>query len=244
MASNRPNREGASSAAFQKERFAPLSKDHQLNIIRMWFVEILMRHDFMSLIIDGYNVMFVSRFDPDRTDPHALRRNREAFLEFLSKRIDRSRHKSVAIVFDAEKKIAKLPDRYTFRQIDVYFAQDHVSADDLIEELIKQDSVPKKLIVVSSDHRLQRAAKRRGAKWQDSDEWFDRLTLQDQNTEIFVKPKSGIRYDSKTRDERVDGRIDAEQLVEGSNGNEVLEKDGQALESDSPFPDGYADDLG
>ena len=99
----------------------------------------------MSLIIDGYNVMFVSRFDPDRTDPSALRRNREAFVEFLAKRIDRSLHRSVAIVFDAEKKIAKLPDRYSLHNIKIYFAQDHVSADDLIEELIKKDTVPKKL---------------------------------------------------------------------------------------------------
>lgn len=206
----------------------------------------------MSLIIDGYNVMFVSRFDPDRTDPHALRRNREAFLEFLSSRIDRSHHKSVAIVFDAEKKIAKLPDRYTFRKIEVYFAQDHVSADDLIEELIKQDTVPKKLTVVSSDHRLQRAAKRRGAKWQDSDDWFDRLVVQhdDRKQRRIAKPEKPtptIKFDISQleHDEaRIKSEIENELSDQHRKDGGQLEKDGEPLESDNPFPDGYADDLG
>ncbi len=34
-------------------------------------------------------------------------------------------------------------------------------ADDLIEHLITHDSVPRKLIVVSDDHRIQQAARRR-----------------------------------------------------------------------------------
>ena len=196
--------------------------------------------------------MFVSRFDPDRNDPYALRRNREAFVEFLAKRIDRSLHRSVAIVFDAEKKIAKLPDRYSLHNIKIYFAQDHVSADDLIEELIKKDTVPKKLLVVSSDHRLQRAAKRRGAKWQDSDEWFDQLVEQKHDSSELAqssseKPSLSIKIDVskfESFEERIAEEIENEVSGSGRKRDDQFEKDGQPLESENPFPDGYADDLG
>ena len=194
--------------------------------------------------------MFASRFDPDRTDPSALRRNREAFLDFLSTRIDFSAHRTVSIVFDAEKKIEKLPDQFHYRGMEIYFAQDHVSADDLIEELIKMDSVPKKLLVVSSDHRLQRAAKRRGAQWRDSDEWFDQLLASRSNSESTStdeKPPINKPFDLPDLDSLE--KLIADELERESvedlprDSKDEMEKDGQSLESDNPFPEGYGDDL-
>ena len=52
------------------------------------------------------------------------------------------------------------------------FASGYENADELIEELIRAESAPRRLIVVSSDHRLHRAAKRRKAQAIDSDQWF------------------------------------------------------------------------
>ena len=43
----------------------------------------------------------------------------------------------------------------------------------MIEILIRKNPAPQKLTVVSSDHRIQLAAKRRGATHVDSDAWFD-----------------------------------------------------------------------
>ena len=54
----------------------------------------------------------------------------------------------------------------------IHFSSEYDNADELIEELIEAHSVPKSLLVVSSDHRLQRAARRRKAPFVDSDVWF------------------------------------------------------------------------
>ncbi len=54
----------------------------------------------------------------------------------------------------------------------VRFAARDEDADTLIEELIREDSAPRRLTVVSSDHRIQRAAKRRRARAVDSDVWY------------------------------------------------------------------------
>ncbi|HEY5310864.1 MAG TPA: hypothetical protein VIK18_00045, partial [Pirellulales bacterium] len=55
-----------------------------------------------------------------------------------------------------------------------------------IEELIRQDSAPRRLTVVSSDHRLQRAAHRRKARAVDSDRWYGETV--DRRAERQLKP--------------------------------------------------------
>ena len=55
------------------------------------------------------------------------------------------------------------------------FAAHYESADELIEELIRTDSSPRRLTVVSSDHRLHRAARRRHARSIDSDRWYSEM---------------------------------------------------------------------
>ena len=42
----------------------------------------------------------------------------------------------------------------------------------MLEELIETHAAPRSLVVVSSDHRVQRAARRRGAAFRDSDQWY------------------------------------------------------------------------
>jgi predicted RNA-binding protein with PIN domain len=54
----------------------------------------------------------------------------------------------------------------------VYFARRHADADEMIENLLDGWQAPKSLTVVSSDHRVQRAARHRGASYVDSDRWF------------------------------------------------------------------------
>lgn len=63
-----------------------------------------------------------------------------------------------------------------FSRLDVEFAGDYFEADDLIEAEISADSAPKSLIVVSSDRKICRAARKRHAKSVDSiDFWLDVL---------------------------------------------------------------------
>ena len=65
-----------------------------------------------------------------------------------------------------------LPRVIHHRGLTVRFASQYPDADSLIEELIDQNTAPRRLTVVSSDHRLQRAARRRRAKPMDCDAWY------------------------------------------------------------------------
>jgi predicted RNA-binding protein with PIN domain len=79
------------------------------------------------------------------------------------------------VVFDASEAPWGVARQQQHRGITVMFASRDEDADTVIERLIAADSAPKRLTVVSSDHRLQRAAKRRKATAQDSDVWFAQL---------------------------------------------------------------------
>lgn len=125
----------------------------------------------MSLLIDGYNLIFGTNIE-SRGRGGALQRMRTGLLEFVAARIDRTRYKSIAIVFDAASAPPGLPTYFQEHGVDVHFARDHESADALLEELIARSTSPGRLTVVSSDHRVQRAAKRRGATAIDSEVWL------------------------------------------------------------------------
>jgi hypothetical protein len=173
----------------------------------------------MALIIDGYNLLHVSRFAPTGRRSDRLRTAREKLLEYLASNVPAHQYSRVNIVFDSERPSRRLPDRVSFKHLHVHFATDHPRADDLIEDLIRGEPAPEKLLVVSSDHRLQAAAKRRGAKFIDSDAWIEAL--------------DGLHGDRP--------RIDRESEELGLATHERnLEK---PVELANPFPEGYAEDL-
>jgi predicted RNA-binding protein with PIN domain len=76
------------------------------------------------------------------------------------------------VVFDAARAPDGLPGRYTHKGLRVWFAREYPDADSLIEELIDEDNAPASLVVVSSDRRLQAAARRRRADAVGCDEWL------------------------------------------------------------------------
>ena len=75
-------------------------------------------------------------------------------------------------MFDAQGAPPGLPNTESYRGITVLFSKGYAEADDLLEELIASDHAPRQLLVVSSDHRLHRAARRRKATPIDSDVWI------------------------------------------------------------------------
>jgi hypothetical protein len=74
-------------------------------------------------------------------------------------------------VFDAREAPPGLPRSAEKHGMQIQFAPRGTEADDLLEELIRNHSSPRALTVVSSDHRLHRAARRRRASAIDSDRW-------------------------------------------------------------------------
>ncbi len=130
----------------------------------------------MSLIIDGYNLLYVTGIVGDSAGAGGtFQRSREALLNFLASSIPENELAQTTIVFDAAAAPPGLPRTLTHRGMTVRYASDYTDADALIEQMIQEHHVPRSLLVVSSDHRIQRAAKRRRAISMDSERWYSEL---------------------------------------------------------------------
>lgn len=126
----------------------------------------------MALLIDGYNLLHASGIIGRGRGPGGLQRSREGLIEFLIASLDPAELAKTTIVFDAAEAPPGLPRQYVQNGVTIRFASGYDSADELIEELILADTTPRQLTVVSSDHRLHRAARRRKAAAIDSDRWY------------------------------------------------------------------------
>ena len=124
----------------------------------------------MAFLIDGYNLLFALGFTSRHWGPHALEKSREDLVSWVEKALGNSAASTV-IVFDGREEfrspVARRPSglevRFTAGQL----------ADDAIEELIRAEANPRALIVVSSDHRIQQAARKRKCTAWDSAEFID-----------------------------------------------------------------------
>lgn len=151
----------------------------------------------MGLIIDGYNLLNVTGIFGAGGGPRSFERSRLALLDFLADRLEPEERATTTIVFDAQEAPPGLPATCQHRGLLVRFASRREEADDLIEELILADTSPRKLTVVSSDHRVQRAARRRRARAVDSEVWFPELLRRrgadsPTETEADVKPEAPL----------------------------------------------------
>ncbi|MGA2064717.1 MAG: NYN domain-containing protein [Thermoguttaceae bacterium] len=126
----------------------------------------------MPLLIDGYNVLNVVGILGGGQGPGGLERARLALLNFLAESLDPPEVSRTTVVFDAREAPRGLPRQTLHRGITVRFAPADQEADTVIEELIRADSAPRRLTVVSSDRAIQRAARRRRARAVASDAWY------------------------------------------------------------------------
>jgi uncharacterized protein len=129
----------------------------------------------MPILIDGYNLLNVAGVMSPGRGPGTLEKARQALLNVLVESLPSDEVGRTTVVFDASDSPWGVAKQNVHRGITVRFAAKDADADTLIEELIQADSAPKRLTVVSSDHRIQRAAKRRRATAIDSDVWFANL---------------------------------------------------------------------
>jgi predicted RNA-binding protein with PIN domain len=126
----------------------------------------------MPVLIDGYNLLNTVGILAPARGPGNLERARLALLNFLAESLDPADVPRTTVVFDAREGPPGLPRQFVHRGLTVRFAPPDREADAVIEDLIRADSAPRRLTVVSSDHAVQRAARRRRAKGVDSDVWY------------------------------------------------------------------------
>ena len=143
----------------------------------------------MTLIIDGYNLLHASGVFGEDRGPRGFEQSRVALLDMLLDLLG-DQAASTIVVFDAARAPDGLPSRLTHGGIRVWFAREYPDADSLIEELVENDDAPSSLMVVSSDRRLQVAARRCRATAISSEEWLltKRQERRDRRRPRDVKP--------------------------------------------------------
>lgn len=133
------------------------------------------------LIIDGYNLMHDAGLARAKYGPGDLARLRHELLNKLARRLTLEERQRCTVVFDAIDAPPNLSSRFTHENITVQFAKPGQEADEVIEHLVSQHSAPRRLTVVSSDHRLQNAISRRRGIGMDSDVFLKQLESPDRH---------------------------------------------------------------
>lgn len=127
------------------------------------------------LIVDGYNLLHAAGLTRMRYGPGDLERARFRMLGMLCEKLSAEEQSRCTVVFDARNTPSDIPRDVMHHGLRVVFAPADSDADTEIEFLISTHSAPRRLTVVSSDHRLQQAAKRRGAVPIDSERYWDQV---------------------------------------------------------------------
>jgi uncharacterized protein len=143
----------------------------------------------LSILIDGYNLLHQSPWMERGNGPEWLYQQRRKLVVGLATLLSEFQRASTLVVFDAHTgKSANTMD-FVYEAIQVQYAHQHKSADDYIEDLIYAHPAPRTLTVVTSDRRIQHAAKSCRAAFIDSRTWLDRLIVQAQQGPEVSKTK-------------------------------------------------------
>jgi predicted RNA-binding protein with PIN domain len=180
----------------------------------------------MRTLIDGYNLMFAAGLMGQRFGPDRFRKVRHRFLNDLAATLDPVDAHLTTVVFDANDAPGHIPASGRHKGITVLYAVDHDSADERIEELIAHHSSPKTLTVVSSDHRIQRAATRRKARVLSADEFLTRMDgLKGRKKPPEPSPEAPARQEVPTAQEAAYWLEEFRELAESEEAREVARGD-------------------
>jgi hypothetical protein len=113
----------------------------------------------MRYLIDGYNLLHATGCLLGKVGPGGLEKARRGLLDRLHDRFGVEAER-VTVVFDASGAPPGAVAEQEYHGVRVCFAVNE-EADDAIEDLIRRDSTPRRLTVVSDDNRLRSAARRR-----------------------------------------------------------------------------------
>lgn len=129
----------------------------------------------MAILIDGYNLLHVTGIFTSATGPGSLQKLHAKFIQFLATALDPADAPHTEVVFDSKGRHSGSRRMLRIGDLTVHYAARDEDADTYIAELIASHSTPRRLVVVSSDHQIQRTARRRRAKAIDSHVWYAEL---------------------------------------------------------------------
>ena len=129
----------------------------------------------LYLVIDGYNLMHAAGLGRSEYGPGELERNRQRLLTRVAGVLDEQIAADTLVVFDAHLAAPRTSDEgqpLLRSPLAVRFSRDGRDADAEIELILETHSSPRQILIVSSDHRLHKAAARRKARCIDSEDFL------------------------------------------------------------------------
>lgn len=151
----------------------------------------------MHWLIDGYNLLHATAVT-GRRGRTALEKARRGLLNLIASAVG-DEAAQTTVVFDAVHAPLGLPAETRHRGLRVVFARPGGDADVVLAQLIAESTAPRRLTVVSSDHQVQRAARRRRAAVLDSQDFLTRVVRRP-----TTPPSSLVEPPAKTGDAPVD----------------------------------------
>ncbi len=227
----------------------------------------------MPILIDGYNLLNAANIVAVGPGTYSLEKSRRSLLNFLLSISSSAEQATMTVVFDGRDAPPGLEKQQAYGPVRVLFSSIGTEADDLIEELLPNYTAPRSLTVVSSDHRVQRAARRFQATAIDSEVWVrERLTrraqrsldepndqraradeLSEEDVAMWVAEFGQLPGTSgeppalrstPATDEPPPGSTEPEADPAADNGQQEEEEPWkEGKRSFNPFPEGYGEDL-
>jgi len=126
----------------------------------------------MRYLIDGYNLLYALGLARKNGGRAAWDRGRRMLLDWLADRHGAAAA-DVTVIFDAQNSLGGVVEE-THRGLRILRDRGR-TADDMIEDLLRDERSPEMLTVVSNDARVREAARRRGAHTRKCEEYIDAL---------------------------------------------------------------------
>lgn len=136
----------------------------------------------MLLLVDCYNVLHADM-------PPILAGLDEAGLCVALSRSPWARGR-VTVVCDGKVK-PHSPAESPVQSVELIYSGPNRSADDVIVGLIDADTAPRRLVVVSNDHQIQKAARRRRCKVLPVEEFISRLAAAQEQQAATGRARGG-----------------------------------------------------
>ncbi len=118
----------------------------------------------VPLVVDGYNLLFLSQRNPDQAARAALRNQLVRYAAL--------KRRTIYLVFDGAARGGETPIRNETGGVVVCYSSGKERADDLIRRLVAER---REVVVVTSDRELTRSVERLGAAVLSSHDFQDRL---------------------------------------------------------------------
>lgn len=164
------------------------------------------------LLIDGYNLLFALGWTPVRRPRPSdseitLRQCRERLSIELAGRLPRSMVGKSVIVYDSADTRHGLPIHQYSRGTHIYFSVPYNSADEALQEILQYHPSPKQLLLISSDHAVQRKATARGARCVESEDWEDAIEFFSEG-DLSSDGEADVELEIKSQEIQDDERED------------------------------------